>query len=244
MKYKLTAEQISENYNTLIEKIEDTFHGERKTKLLKLFNEIGERFALAPASTRSGFHNAFPGGLLLHTLTVMNICDRMYDIWTEFGANTSLFTKESLLFVALCHDLGKLGNFKDDYYIENDSSWHVTNRQEYYKINPTIVNMKHEHRSLWILNQVGIELNEEEFVSIIAHSGAWNEGNESYFFSFDKEKLPKSCMVFTLSEADIMAYRIEHEQENNPKSNLNKEVQKQKKEEKRSAEQIFDDLFN
>jgi len=240
----LTAEQIAENYDILMEKISEIFSGERKEKLLNMFEQLGDRFATAPASTKGGFHNPFPGGLLLHTLNVMNMGEKIFDVWTEFGANTALFSKESFFFVALCHDLGKVGNLQGDMYIDNDSDWHIKNRQEYYKINPEITNMKHEHRSLWLLNQFGIQLNEEEFIAILTHSGTNEPGNDFYFFPFGEGRLPRTCLIYMLSEADIMAYRIENEQFNTPSSDLNKAVKVNVKEDKKTAEDIFDELFN
>ena len=47
---ELTPEKIVENWNALIQLIEDTFDGERKDKLLKMYNFFEDRMSVAPAS--------------------------------------------------------------------------------------------------------------------------------------------------------------------------------------------------
>ena len=58
----LQAEQIEKNWESLIKLIEDSFDGERKTNLLKMYNHLKDRMMFAPASSKEHFHNAFPGG--------------------------------------------------------------------------------------------------------------------------------------------------------------------------------------
>ena len=55
----LKAEEISNNWNSLLEVIETEFTGDRKEKLLKLYNEYEERISTAPASSVDHYHNAF-----------------------------------------------------------------------------------------------------------------------------------------------------------------------------------------
>ena len=47
---QLTPEQIVENWNKLIQLVEDTFDGERKEKLLKMYSHFEDRMSVAPAS--------------------------------------------------------------------------------------------------------------------------------------------------------------------------------------------------
>jgi hypothetical protein len=55
----LTAEQIQENWNTLISTIETNITGERKHKLLDFYNQYQERIMLMPAAHKKEYHNAF-----------------------------------------------------------------------------------------------------------------------------------------------------------------------------------------
>ena len=56
---ELTPEKIVENWNALIQLIEDTFDGERKDKLLKMYNFFEDRMSVAPASGKEHYHNAY-----------------------------------------------------------------------------------------------------------------------------------------------------------------------------------------
>ena len=47
---ELTPEKIVENWNALIQLIEDTFDGERRDRLLKMYNFFEDRMSVAPAS--------------------------------------------------------------------------------------------------------------------------------------------------------------------------------------------------
>ena len=54
----LTAEEISKNWNNLLEIIETEFSGDRKEKLLNLYNKYEDRISIAPASSVDHYHNA------------------------------------------------------------------------------------------------------------------------------------------------------------------------------------------
>ena len=42
----------------------------------------------------------------------------------------AIFTQEELLFAAMHHDLGKLGDGTKPYYLPQDSEWHRKNKNE------------------------------------------------------------------------------------------------------------------
>ena len=113
---KLNAEQLQENWDKLIFIIEDTFSGERKEGLLKFYETFKERMMFAPASGKEHYHNAFPGGYISHVLHIIECAKRVHRQWAEMGANIN-YTKEELIFAAMHHDLGKVGDFDEDYYI-------------------------------------------------------------------------------------------------------------------------------
>ena len=58
----LTAEEINENWNTLMGYIESHISSPRKEKLLEFYKKYENRLALMPASYKKEYHNAFPGG--------------------------------------------------------------------------------------------------------------------------------------------------------------------------------------
>ena len=59
---QLTEQQIVDNWNKLIQLIENTFDGERKEKLLEMYKYFENRMSVAPASGKAAYHNAMVGG--------------------------------------------------------------------------------------------------------------------------------------------------------------------------------------
>ena len=105
----LQAKQIEQNWNSLIQIIEDNFSGERKENLLKMYNHLKDRMMFAPASSKEHFHNAFPGGYVEHVLNITRAVKSVYQTWKEHGAHIN-FTEEEMIFATLHHDLGKVGD--------------------------------------------------------------------------------------------------------------------------------------
>ena len=92
----LQAKQIEQNWNSLIQLIEDNFSGERKENLLKMYNHLKDRMMFAPASSKEHFHNAFPGGYVEHVLNITNAVRRVYQTWKDCGANIN-FTEDIII---------------------------------------------------------------------------------------------------------------------------------------------------
>ena len=133
---QLTAEQINNNWKKVIQLIKDTFEAgsERREKLLTMYQYFESRMMMAPASAKEHFHNAFPGGYVEHILHVVDFSIKLFDVWEQSGSYIN-FTKEELVFAALHHDLGKVGDLENDYYIPNDSTWHRQNQGLIYNHN-------------------------------------------------------------------------------------------------------------
>ena len=112
----LTPEQIQENWDKLIDIVETTFEGERKEKLLEMYELFKDRAMFAPASGVVYYHNAFPGGYVLHVLNITKFALKLYELYKELGLHTVEYNEENITFCTLHHDLGKLGNLEYDYY--------------------------------------------------------------------------------------------------------------------------------
>ena len=91
---KLSAEQIVQNWEDLINLIKDNFEGERKEKLLAMYTDLEDRMAVQPASSFDHYHNAFEGGYVDHVLRVIECAQKVHSLWTEMGADMSGYTKE------------------------------------------------------------------------------------------------------------------------------------------------------
>lgn len=207
----LTEEQILSNWNNLLQSINDNFSGDRQTKLLEMYNKFSDKMMLAPASGIEHFHNCFAGGYVDHVLNVMRCTEKLYDLWTEMGADMTGYTKEEIMFCALNHDLGKVGDMDNEYYVPNPSEWHRKNQGKIYDPNPNIQHMTVPHRGIWLLSQFGITMSQNEMIGILTHDGVYDSANDVYLKPYGKEKALWNNLPIVLHHGDHMAARIEYE---------------------------------
>ena len=250
---KLTAEQIVKNWEDLLEVINKNFQGERRQKLLAMYTDMEERMSTQPASSFDHYHNAFEGGYVDHVLRVIKCAKKVHSLWTEMEADMSGYTEEELIFVALNHDIGKMGfpGEGNEIYQPNDSEWHRKNQGKMYKINPnnafTLVN----DLSIWLLQHYGIEITWNEMLGIKLTDGLYDESNKPYFMSRTADSKLKTNLGYVMHQADCMAARIEFEMwyKNKPTQSSPAKKQWPKKQltdptTKINASKMFDDLFN
>ena len=206
---KLSAEQMMENLNKFYSLIDKYITGDRKDKLLDFYKGLEELLAMAPASTKLDHHNCFPGGYIDHVNRVVEAALVYEKVWDKFGQNKT-YTTEELVFSAINHDLGKLGTIDNPVYIQNDSQWHIEKQGALYKYNPKVTHMRISDRSLFYLQQAGIEVTENEYLAIKLHDGLYEEGNKPYFMTYNKDTELKCNLVHILHHADMMASRVEY----------------------------------
>ena len=154
---RISAEEIKDNWIDLVEVINNNFSGERLQKIEALHDHFKDRMMLAPASGRAYYHNAFPGGYVAHILNIMDWAHKYYELFKSQGMYVDDISRESVTFAAMFHDLGKIGNLDEDYYVTNTDEWRAKKLQEYYNHNPAIHYMTVTDRSIWILNQFNID---------------------------------------------------------------------------------------
>lgn len=224
----LTEQEISDNYQKLIDIIETYISGDRKKKLIELYDQIADRVATAPASSINTFHGCYPGGYVNHVLGVVDFSVKLYNLWKENGADVEDYQLENLVFCAINHDLGKVGDMENDFYIPNTSEWHVKNQGKVYVDNPLLINMSVPDRSIWMLQNAGITISQNEFMAIKLHDGPYVDENKGYFSAFQEHRQIRSNMVFILHYADYMACRIEYEKERNSRGQQPQIVNKPK----------------
>jgi hypothetical protein len=222
---EFTPEQIQDNWNKLIQIIEDTFEGERKEKLLKMYKHFEDRMVIAPASGTAHFHLCATGGYVQHILNIIHYSKIFYKVWKDNGAYVDDYTEEELIFAAMHHDLGKVGDMDNDNYLPNESEWHVKNQGKFYVNNPELQFMTPPDRGIWILNQFGIKMTMMEMIGIKLTDGMYDEGNIQYLKAYAPEKKLKSNMPLILHQADMTTTRIEYEMW----ENLEKEEEKKTK---------------
>ena len=178
---KLTEEQLLQNWNDLMLVIDKKFEGERKDKLTEMYTYFRDRMMFAPASGFEHLHNCFIGGYVDHVLRVIKCAEQQYMLWQEMGSDCSGYTMEELIFVALNHDLGKVGDLENDYYEPCTSEWHRKNQGRLYDSNKSIGHhMPVPHRSIFLLNHFGIKISQVEMIGILTHDGLYDDGNKTY----------------------------------------------------------------
>ena len=240
---ELTAEQLIENYDKFLEYIDLHITGERQTELRQLYLDHQERIMLMPASSKEHHHNAFPGGYILHVINVLEACFKVVEAWKGMGATID-FTMEELMFAAINHDLGKIGDEDSEMYIPQDSDWHRKNQGAMYKMNPLPEFMLIPDRSLFLLQQRGIRVSLKEWMGIKLHDGLYDDSNKAYYISYDKNSKLRSNLPYILHQADSIAAKVEYEQwsrgATKPKINVSKDTVDPHKQDLMN---VFNDLF-
>ena len=209
---KISAEQIQENWAQLQNVINTTYEGERLKNILLLHDHFKDRMMLAPASGTKWFHNAFPGGYTAHVLNVIKWALEYYKMFEKMDMHVSDLTKETVIFCAMFHDLGKIGYMDNDYYITQPDDWKAKKWGRPYDHNPELHWMSVTDRSFWLLNQFNIPMSQQEFLGLRMADGLYEDANKPYFFEGAEWKAIKSNIGFIIHYADSSATRWEKEQ--------------------------------
>lgn len=188
-----TAEEIESNYNrfrSLCEKL-----GDRAPAALALVDYFGERLAICPASAKKDYHRAIPGGLVDHSLRVLQ------NALTLTKAFDWFVPKDSLILATLFHDIGKLGDLENDYYVAAEP-WRAEKLGETYTYNSNIQFMANTHRSLYLCQHFGLKLTQDETLAILLNDGFVVQENKQYC-------LKEPLLAHVVMTADIIATRQE-----------------------------------
>lgn len=165
-------------------------------ELIQAMDEGG--FFEAPCS--GAYHLSKEGGLAEHSLNVYNA---LFNLNYTMCADLDY---DSMLIVALLHDLGKMGDHGKPNYVLNilksgkvsDAKPYETNKDLYYE--------EHEIRSVIIAERY-ITLSEEEESAILHHNGLFGKLDSSFGnHGFDRDKL-----AFLLHTADMYVSRFKEE---------------------------------
>lgn len=150
--------------------------------LLEYMEQIG--FYEAPAS--GGNHMSHGGGLLEHSLNVLQVAEKL-SVALIGGKNMTDELRQSVVIVSLLHDLGKCGDFDKKMYVENILKSGKQSDAKPYKRNPELTAVPHAVRSVKLAT-LFIDLTEEEEWAILTHDGMYDyaktflQGHESELF--------------------------------------------------------------
>ena len=252
---ELTPKQIQYNWEQLRSLINNTFEGERLEKLNKIYDHFEDRMCVAPASGTEHFHNAHVGGYVEHVLHVVDLALKFTNVWEADGATID-FTVEEIIFAALHHDLGKVGDLEEDYYIPQESEWHRKNRGEIFTHNPKLNYMTVTDRAIFLLNHFGLDMSEKEYIGIRLTDGLYEEANKKYYITYTPGNTLKTNIAYILHQADMAASHIEYDEWK--RGELQEEIKVEKKVENikkavtmeetsdqlsQKSKDLFDELF-
>jgi hypothetical protein len=213
----LTAEQIQGNWVEFIGNIDTYISSPRKEKLVEFYKKYHERIILMPAAHKKEYHNSFPGGYVEHVNRVVRCSINQSRLWEDEGADMSTFTMEELVFSAINHDLGKMGDENHESYIPQDDKWRRDKLGEDYKFNTQVPFASVPDRGLFMLQSHGVQYSFNEMLAIQTHDGLYDEANTKYLKAYMPEQKPRTSLPYILHQADLMAARIEFEREWLPK---------------------------
>lgn len=151
-------------------------------------------FFTAPASTK--FHNSFEGGLVAHSLAVYE--------QLLMSENADRFSRESIIKVALLHDICKANFYVVDYRnAKIDGKWEQV---PFYTVKDDFP-YGHGEKSVLLASRY-IDLTDEEIMAIRFHMGAFDEAVKGGFnLSQVYERYP---LALELHIADLRAsYLVE-----------------------------------
>ena len=212
----LSAEQIQQNWDEFLSYIDNYISEPRKTTLKNFYEKYAERIMLMPASHKKEYHNAFPGGYIEHVNRVIQAALEFNKVWVKFGVGIN-YTEEELVFSAMNHDLGKMGDQENESYIPQTDQWRKEKLGEDYKFNDKLEFMSVPDRGLYLLMSHGIPFTKNEMLAIKLHDGLYDDANKPYLMSWMPETKPRTSLVHIIHQADLMAARIEFEREWFPK---------------------------
>ena len=213
MNYTLTAEQIQENWNELMNTIDKYISDPRKEALKTFYTKYQERLMMMPASHKRQYHNSMPGGYIEHVNRVVRCAIKQYKLWESEGAETNGFTKEELVFSAINHDLGKMGDENHESYIPQTDKWRKEKLGEDYMFNTQLPFASVPDRGLFMLQSHGVTYTFNEMVAIQTHDGLYDEANTKYIKTFLPEQKFRNPLPLILHQADLMAAYIEFRRE-------------------------------
>jgi len=207
---KLSIEQIQERIQYIRKQVDEYNTKERASALHKMYDHFEERMMLAPGSSIDFYHNAWPGGYVDHIMNITEAGKKLYKVYEDFGMKMT-YGVEEVVFCTMHHDLGKLGNMNEDYYIPNDSEWHRINQGKMYKTNQKLHFMTVTDRAVYLMSQFDIKYSEQEYLGLRLADGMYEEANKQYYMSFGEEKHLKTNLPQLVHNADMLATRMEKE---------------------------------
>jgi hypothetical protein len=193
--------QIDDTWNELIGIIDQYFEGELKDNIMRLHDHFGDRMKVAPASGRPNFHNCFKGGYIDHVVRVIKSSLEMKKMFVNMGVKVN-HSDSDVVLASMFHDLGKIGNMDESYYVYQTDEWRRNKLNEWYTHNTNLELGSVTDRSVWLLNEFDIKISVEVFKAIKLSDGMFTPGNER---EYRKSTDSKNILHYIVHFADWSA---------------------------------------
>jgi hypothetical protein len=182
----------------LIDEHMDTIVGSKVKSLL-----LKDSYFDDPASSR--FHLARKGGLALHSLLVLDSLIRLRNAFVMLP-KVSEISLESMMKVALLHDMCKVGTYKVESRNRKNEKTEKWEKYDVYvrKSAGPGTNYGHGFGSLLIAMEAGIEFDAMEKEAIIHHMGAFGETKDTGL----NDAMGTNPLAFLLHQADMTATHL------------------------------------
>ena len=160
-----------------------------------LMDFLGQDFFLAPASPMKDMNNAFPGGLLDHSIKVAKYAVYLNNSLPEFMKEPL----ESVLKVSFLSEICKTHLFKPC-----TSEWHMKNQGKYFEYNEDLVSMSVGERSVYYAMSNGVKLTDDEYQSILNHDKSEENKQVRWYTSKLGQLLKQATDLAILEEKEIL----------------------------------------
>lgn len=199
-------DKILNNYKILANTVKEKIP-QRAESLLRMYDLFSDRILLSPSNSSISYPFCYPGGFLESILKLADVSVKMLKFFKHLSAeSTQNISEESVLFVALNQDLGKLGlpNSLDFFIPNNESDWEYK-KGFIYSINKEIPISSKSDRTLYILNYFKVPMSFEESLAIKL-SDLLLEENRMFYTSRESNKLN---LPYIISLSKIILDRTE-----------------------------------
>jgi hypothetical protein len=177
-----------------VKKFEEV-NGKYKIFTDDLMDFLGQDFFLAPASPMRDMNNAFPGGLLDHTIKVAK-----YAVYLNNSLPESMRESiDSILKVSFLSEIGKTHLFTPC-----QSEWHIKNQGKYFEYNEELVSMKVGERSAYYALSNGVKLTDDEYQAILNHDKGEEDKQVRWYTSKLGQLLKQATDLAILEEKETL----------------------------------------
>lgn len=188
----LSEEQIVANWEKYSSLLLQT--GEHRAEQIQaLLDHLGDRLLMCPASSKRDYHNCFVGGLVDHSLRVLKNCTRLMKVSPDVFGD---IPEESVVFAALVHDLGKVGDLENDRYLPQTSDYYKS-RGNLFEHNHAVV-PKNVHASLFLLQHFGVKMTYDEFEAVLLNDGSVTDDGREYC-------MKETALTLLIQQADRLS---------------------------------------